>query len=172
MTVVSAAAPVHHALPPSPLNYPAAPSAHVHNTFPPPYHTIDTIVTYEMLLTNVNGSLTLLSAFRGFRNFITAKAQEIGITCVIQRYHHRDVYLKFEGTPDEVNLFKKFLHECRNQGISEMLYVQLMTVVSTIRLTSLLTVQELKKEEGKLFLENFQILIMISLLFIPLTDPP
>lgn len=70
-------------------------------------------------LRDVNGSLTTLSPHRGFRRFVQAKAKEIGITGSIQRYHHSDVRIQFEGTIPQIKLFIAFLNLCREQGMIE-----------------------------------------------------
>jgi acylphosphatase len=54
---------------------------------------------------------------RGFRNFIKAKADELGVTGTIQRYRHNDVQIEFEGTNQQVGEFLHFLRMCRGQGM-------------------------------------------------------
>eukprot|EP01033_Poteriospumella_lacustris_P005004 gene5003-3575_t len=68
-------------------------------------------------LRNVNGSLTVLSPHHGFRKFVQAKTIEIGITGSIQRYHHSDVRMRFEGTASQIKQFITFLNLCRRQGM-------------------------------------------------------
>jgi acylphosphatase len=63
----------------------------------------------------VNGSLTTLSEHRGFRNFVKAKADELGVTGTIQRYHLKDVMIEFEGTNRQVGEFMHFLQMCSAQ---------------------------------------------------------
>eukprot|EP01039_Chlorochromonas_danica_P011972 gene11972-13564_t len=53
------------------------------------------------ILRGVDGSLTVLSPHHGFRKFVQAKAMEIGITGSIQRYHHSDVRMRYEGTASQ-----------------------------------------------------------------------
>lgn len=72
-----------------------------------------------MTLVNVNGSMTTLSKNKGFRNYVKAAADHIGVTGTIQRYHHADVKIEFEGTIDAVNEFIAFLKQCRGQGMIE-----------------------------------------------------
>jgi acylphosphatase len=74
-------------------------------------------LTFGMRLVKVNGSLTTLSEHRGFRNFIKAKADELGVTGTIQRYRHNDVQIEFEGTNQQVGEFLHFLRMCRGQGM-------------------------------------------------------
>jgi len=50
------------------------------------------------ILRGVDGSQTVLAPHHGFRKFVQAKAMEIGITGAIQRYHHSDVRISYEGT--------------------------------------------------------------------------
>lgn len=69
------------------------------------------------ILRDVNGSLTVLSPHHGFRKFVQAKAIEIGITGSIQRYHHRDVRIQYEGTALQIIQFIAFLNLCRHQGM-------------------------------------------------------
>ena len=73
-----------------------------------------------MTLVNVNGSLTSLSSSRGFRNYVKANATAMGITGVIQRYHHNDVRIQFEGTENQVRDFTHFLTACRGQHMIEL----------------------------------------------------
>jgi acylphosphatase len=70
-----------------------------------------------MRLVEVNGSLTTLSEHRGFRNFVKAKADELGVTGTIQRYHHNDVMIEFEGTIQQVREFREFLRMCQGQDM-------------------------------------------------------
>ena len=42
---------------------------------------------------------------------------EIGITGSIQRYHHSDVRIQYEGTTSQVIRFIAFLNLCRHQGM-------------------------------------------------------
>jgi len=69
------------------------------------------------ILREVNGSLTVLSPHHGFRKFVQAKATEIGITGSIQRYHHSDVRIHYEGTASQITRFIAFLNLCRHQGM-------------------------------------------------------
>jgi acylphosphatase len=67
-----------------------------------------------MLLRNVDGSLTTLSATKGFRNYVKAYADKIGVTGLIQRYHHKDVRIWFEGLADQHAQFLEFIKDCIN----------------------------------------------------------
>jgi len=69
------------------------------------------------ILRGVDGSQTVLAPHHGFRKFVQAKAMEIGITGAIQRYHHSDVRISYEGTASQVNQFIAFLNMCRRQGM-------------------------------------------------------
>ena len=69
------------------------------------------------VLRDVDGSLTVLSTHRGFRKFVQAKAIEIGITGSIQRYHHSDVRIHYEGTALQIEQFIAFLNLCRHQSM-------------------------------------------------------
>lgn len=69
------------------------------------------------ILRDVDGSLTVLSPHHGFRKFVQAKAMEIGITGSIQRYHHSDVRMRYEGTVSQIKQFIAFLNMCRRQGM-------------------------------------------------------
>lgn len=71
---------------------------------PPP-----TVFYYELVLCNVNTSLATLSDAGEFRNFVKAKADEIGVTGYIQRYHDNDLKLCFEGTKGQCNEFLDWL---------------------------------------------------------------
>jgi acylphosphatase len=44
-----------------------------------------------------------------------ANANEMGITGTIQRYHHTDVIIKFEGRHDQIEPFLEFLKICHGQ---------------------------------------------------------
>jgi hypothetical protein len=46
-----------------------------------------------------------------------AAANNIGVTGTIQRYHHTDIILTFEGTLDQSRSFLIFLKECHQQGM-------------------------------------------------------
>jgi acylphosphatase len=59
----------------------------------------------------------LRSPYHGFRKFVQAKAMEIGITGSIQRYHHSDVRMRYEGTASQIEQFIAFLNLCRRQGL-------------------------------------------------------
>jgi acylphosphatase len=72
---------------------------------------------YSLRLTDVDGSLTTLSTHRGFRNFVKAKADEIGVTGTIQRYLHSDAIIEFEGTDQRVGEMWVFLRLCHGQGM-------------------------------------------------------
>ena len=72
-----------------------------------------------MTLISVNGSLTVLSPYVGFRKYVQAKAVEIGITGSIQRCHHHDMRIQFEGTVPQVQQFTQFLSLCVGQGMIE-----------------------------------------------------
>lgn len=69
------------------------------------------------ILRGVDGSQTVLAPHHGFRKFVQAKAMEIGITGSIQRYHHSDVRMRYEGTASQVNQFIHFLDLCRGHGM-------------------------------------------------------
>ena len=45
-----------------------------------------------------DGALTSLSQHKGFRNYIKAKADELGLTGYVQRYQSCNVRIYFEGT--------------------------------------------------------------------------
>src|SRR5687768_6855172 len=60
-------------------------------------------------LYNVDGSLTTLSAYRGFRRMVQHVATEMGITGTIHRYHHRDLILTVEGSPEQSAKFEAFI---------------------------------------------------------------
>jgi acylphosphatase len=87
---------------------------------PQPVQPLPVIISYQMMMMNVDGSLTSLSSCRGFRNYVKARADEVGITGVIQRYHHNDVRIQFEGNEDQVSVFIQFLTACRGQRMIEL----------------------------------------------------
>jgi hypothetical protein len=60
---------------------------------------------YEMYLRNVTASLASLTEVKGFRNFVKAQADRIGITGFIQRYHANDLRLGFEGSGEQCRDF-------------------------------------------------------------------
>jgi acylphosphatase len=70
-----------------------------------------------MRLCNVNGNLTVFSQHKGFENYIKAKADELGITGTIQRYHHNDVVIEYEGTEIQVKNYSDFLYDCQRQDM-------------------------------------------------------
>jgi hypothetical protein len=51
-----------------------------------------------MFLRNVNASLASLAEVKGFRNFVKAEADRIGVTGFIQQFHVNDLKLGFEGS--------------------------------------------------------------------------
>eukprot|EP01035_Chromulina_nebulosa_P028732 gene28732-37976_t len=88
---------------------------------PPPsmFAPPQTLVKFRMRLVEVNGNLTVFSQHKGFRNYIKAKADELGITGTIQRYHHKDVLIEYEGTESQVKDLSEFLNDCNQQGMIE-----------------------------------------------------
>jgi acylphosphatase len=60
-------------------------------------------------LRNVDASLTSLAEVKGFRNFVKAQADKIGVTGYIQRYHADDLKLGFEGTEEQCDEFLSWL---------------------------------------------------------------
>ena len=77
------------------------------------------LIRYSIRLTNVNGKLTSLSEYQGFRKFVKAKAVELHVGGTIQRYHERDVMVVFEGYADDVREFYNFLKRCKMQDMIE-----------------------------------------------------
>jgi acylphosphatase len=67
-----------------------------------------------MILRNVNASLASLSEVRGFRNFVKAQADRVGITGFIQRYHANDLKLGFEGSEEQCDDFLNWLIRLRS----------------------------------------------------------
>jgi len=53
----------------------------------------------------------------GFRQYIVSHATEIGVTGTIQRYHHYDVIVCFEGHKLQLDEFFDFLQNCLGQGM-------------------------------------------------------
>jgi acylphosphatase len=84
---------------------------------PPPIVPVAAYLTCRMRLVEVNGSLTTLSEHQGFRNFVKAKADELGVTGRIQRYYHNDVLIEFEGTIQQVRELRQFLTRCQGQDM-------------------------------------------------------
>ena len=67
----------------------------------------------HMMLVEVDGSLTSLSEYKGFRQFFVAKATEIGITGTIQRIVRSNVRIVFEADSQlKMDSFTKFLDNC------------------------------------------------------------
>ncbi len=86
-----------------------------HNQEPPP--PLAPHFSYQMRLEDANGKLASLAGHRGFRKYVMVNANAMGITGTIQRYHHTDVIVKFEGCRAELELFIDFLRTCRGQGM-------------------------------------------------------
>jgi acylphosphatase len=63
----------------------------------------------KLRLNDVNGDLLSLSECRGFRRYLKATADNIGIGGTVQLYHHRDYVVMFEGPIDLVQRFFDFL---------------------------------------------------------------
>lgn len=72
------------------------------------------IFYYEMYLRNVNASLTSLAEVKGFRSFVKAEADRIGVTGFIQRFHVNDLKLGFEGSEQQCDDFMDWLHRLRS----------------------------------------------------------
>ena len=67
----------------------------------------------HLMLVEVDGSLTSLSEYKGFRQFVVAKATEIGITGTIQRIVRSNVRIVFEADSQlKMDSFTHFLNEC------------------------------------------------------------
>lgn len=77
------------------------------------------ILSYELLLSSIDGNLPSLCDKKGFRSYIQAKAVELGITGFIQRTRGRDAKLIFEGSKAITDNFFDFLKVCRSQGMVE-----------------------------------------------------
>jgi acylphosphatase len=73
------------------------------------------LFSFQMRLVDANGKLASLAGHQGFRKYVMATANQMGITGTIQRYHHTDVIIKFEGYRAEVEPFLDFLRTCRGQ---------------------------------------------------------
>ncbi len=86
--------------------------SHDHAPPPPP---LAPLFSYQMKLVGANGQLTSLAGHRGFRKYVMVNANAMGITGTIQRYHHTDVIVKFEGCKFESSI--DFLRTCRGQGM-------------------------------------------------------
>jgi acylphosphatase len=67
-----------------------------------------------MFLRNVDASLASLAEVRGFRNFVKAEADRIGVTGFIQRYHANDLKLGFEGSGEQCRDFLNWLVRVRS----------------------------------------------------------
>ncbi len=72
-----------------------------------------------MLFVNVDGNLTSLLKIKGFRNYVKAYADTIGVTGLIQRYHNKDVRIWFEGLANQHAQFILFIEECINKQMVE-----------------------------------------------------
>jgi acylphosphatase len=68
-------------------------------------------------LVEVNGKLTSLSEHKGFRKFVRESAEIVGVTGTIQRYHHNDVKIFFEGPMDAAARFQAYLRHWQQQGM-------------------------------------------------------
>jgi acylphosphatase len=67
-----------------------------------------------MYLRNVNASLASLAEVKGFRNFVKAEADRIGVTGFIQRFHANDLKLGFEGSEQQCDDFLTWLIRLRS----------------------------------------------------------
>ena len=72
---------------------------------------------YHFILHNVNGRLASLSNYRGFRRYVKALADNVGVTGRIQRTRGEDVDLVFEGTDEQIGLFFRHLQALHRQAM-------------------------------------------------------
>ena len=67
----------------------------------------------QMLLKEVDGSLTCFSEYKGFRRFFEANANRIGVTGTIQRLERNNVRIVFETESQlRMDSFSDFLFNC------------------------------------------------------------
>ena len=64
---------------------------------------------------HVDGSLASLSVHRGFRRFVQAVANSVGLTGYIQRYMHANVRVCMEGTDEQFAAFENFVEQWQKQ---------------------------------------------------------
>jgi acylphosphatase len=89
----------------------APPPAPASAPVPPQYVPRSIIFYYEMYLRNVDASLASLAEVKGFRNFVKARADSIGVTGFIQRFHANDLKLGFEGSEEQCDDFLNWLFQ-------------------------------------------------------------
>jgi acylphosphatase len=71
----------------------------------------------SLTLEGADGRLTCFSEHRGFRRYVVASADAIGITGTIQRYHDTTVRLVFEASENQLERFVSFLRESSAMGM-------------------------------------------------------
>ena len=99
----------------------------------------DVIQRIYVRLVHVDGRLTTLSKSIGFRNYVKDVANRSGVTGTIQRYHHLDILINFEGTDLQINVFRAFLRDCQGKGMVQT-FVDYSRVSDTGRLFESFTI--------------------------------
>ena len=62
-------------------------------------------------------NLASLSVHRGFRRFVQAVANSVGLTDYIQRYKHANVRVCMEGTDEQFAAFENFVEQWQKQSM-------------------------------------------------------
>lgn len=74
-------------------------------------------LTIEEEWVDVDVSLASLSESKGFRRYVQSNALRIGISGYIQRYHHRNIRVVYQGDMEAVKAFQGLKSQWESWGI-------------------------------------------------------